>query len=360
MISQVWLDERYMFAERYVSAYWNFKRQAAKGNAGAMFRVAEMTERGQGTGKNSDVDVAKALYFKAAEAGDARAQAWLAYHYLFGITLPLDKVEGLRWLRLAADKGNPGARNQLARWYERSDNPERDLIQARSLYRQAQEGKDPDARIALARMLLDLPKAQRDPEQAAALYKVAADDGDPRAMSALSALYTGGVGVVANLELSEKWLEEAFKARDPRAAMMRGDQRMSSASAATEIGDACSLYRRAAERGYAPAQARLAHCFMVGKGWVQDIQRARLWYELAASENDATAMAALAGMAEHGVGQTVDAAAALNWYRLAAQQYELSALERMRTIYMDGGLGQAPDAQQAALWLARLEEARSL
>jgi len=32
----------------------------------------------------------------------------------------------------------------------------------------------------------------------------------------------------------------------------------------------------------------------------------------------------------------------------------------MRTIYMDGGLGQAPDAQQAALWLARLEEARSL
>lgn len=290
-----WADSSYRNDEKFVSAFYNFKRQAAKGNAGAIFRVAQMTEKGHGTGKPGDVGAARPLYFQAAEAGDARAQSWLGRAYMSGEALQQDKVEAIRWLRLAASNGDAEARNVLGRWYERPDNAEHDLRQARQLYQLAFEKGDFDGRIGYARLLLSGPEAERDPVRAAALYRQAAEAGDPRGMSALSALYASGTGVKADPELAQKWLDDALKLRDPQARVMRGDQLMHEAQSTA----ACDWYRQGAERGYAPAQSRLARCFETGIGMQKDTRRARLWYQQALLEDDAAAVEGLARLPEN-------------------------------------------------------------
>lgn len=290
-----WYDESYESDGNFMDAFYRFKRQAAKGNAGAMFRVAQMTDKGHGTGKPGDIDAARPLYIKAAEAGDARAQSWLGRAYMHGEDMQQDAVEAMRWLRLAAGNGDAEARNVLARWYERPGNAERDLRQARRLYQLAFEKGDFDGRIGYARLLLDGPADERDPVHAAILYRQAAEAGDPRGMSALSALYASGTGVKADPELAQKWLDDALKFRDPEARVMRGDQLMHDAQNAA----ACDWYRQGAERGYAPAQSRLARCFETGIGMPKDARRARLWYQQALLEDDAAAIEGMARLSEN-------------------------------------------------------------
>lgn len=291
-----WSDESYKDDDNFVYAFRNFKRQAANGNAGAMFRVAYMIEKGHGTTKGGNLQAAKPWYFKAAEAGDARAQSWLGRGYMFGEGLKQDPVEAIRWLRLAAANGDAEARNVLGRWYERPGNAEHDLRQASTLYRQAFEKGDFDGRIGYARLLLSGLAEDSDPVRAAALYRQAAEAGDPRGMSALSALYASGTGVKADPELAEKWLADALKFRDPQARVMRGNQLMQEGQSAA----ACDWYRQGAERGHAPAQSRLARCFETGTGMPQDARRARLWYGQARLEDDAAAIAGMARLAENG------------------------------------------------------------
>lgn len=299
-----WSDDSYKDADNFVYAFRNFKRQAGNGNAGAMFRVAQMIEKGHGTGAYGDRNAARPWYLKAAEAGDARAQAWLGRAYTLGDGMQQDTVEATRWLRLAAGNGDAEARNMLGRWYERPGNAEHDLRQASALYRQAYEKGDFDGRIAYARLLLNGADEERNPERAVALYRQAAEAGDPRGMSALSALYASGSGVQADPELAEKWLADALKFRDPQARVMRGDQLMQEGQSET----ACDWYRQGAERGHALAQSKLARCFETGVGMPQDVRRARLWYQQALLEDDAAAVAGMARLAEN--GQAGGAAAA--------------------------------------------------
>src|SRR5208337_1738208 len=46
----------------------------------------------------------------------------------------------------------------------------------------------------------------------------------------------------------------------------------------------CELFRRAAERGYAPAQYRLGYCFESGEGVEQSFTLANQWYEKAGNQ----------------------------------------------------------------------------
>ena len=293
-----WSHESYKDDDNFVYAFRNFKRQAANGNAGAMFRVAQMTEKGHGTTREGSLEAAKPWYLKAAEAGDARAQSWLGRAYMSGDGMQQDTVEALRWLRPAAANGDAEARNVLGRWYERTGNAEHDLRQASALYRQAFEKGDFDGRIGYARLLLNGPAEDRDPVRAATLYRQAAEAGDPRGMSALSALYASGTGVKADPELAEKWLADALKSRDPQARVMRGDQLLQDGQSAA----ACDWYRQGAERGHAPAQSKLARCFETGVGMPQDTRRARLWYAQALLEDDVAAIAGMARLGTPGQG----------------------------------------------------------
>ena len=93
-----------------------WEKSAAQGNAEAMFQLGKAYTFGAQIAKNiadPDVEAAK-WYYKAASAGHAEAQFSLGLMFLVGKGVVEDRAEALRWIRLAADKGQAEAKRFLA------------------------------------------------------------------------------------------------------------------------------------------------------------------------------------------------------------------------------------------------------
>ncbi|WP_257312369.1 tetratricopeptide repeat protein [Geothrix fuzhouensis] len=54
-------------------------------------------------------------YLDQAQTGDVHAMRMLGVMYYYGLNVPQDREEGLRWYRQAAEKGSDAAREDLAR-----------------------------------------------------------------------------------------------------------------------------------------------------------------------------------------------------------------------------------------------------
>jgi TPR repeat protein len=175
-------------------------------------------------------------------------------------------------------------------------------------------------------------------------------------------------------------------ADDPEAEMQAGLE----AWQAGDMVGAMNHYQVAAEAGLAPAQAKLGYIYdqsnddekavrwyreaslqrdpdgeyglgemyAKGEGVEQDFDMAIEMYMRAAVGGHAQARRVLANAYELGtLGRDVDAAESLRWLTLAANSGDVSAMNRMASIYRDGGLGVAPDPVLAEQWQARADTA---
>lgn len=78
----------------------------------------------------------------------------------------------------------------------------------------------------------------------------------------------------------------------------------------------------------------------------------------AAELGDVGSMAVTAFNFEEGVGTVKDTAKAIHWLRLAALGGHVGAMNRMSTLYLEGGLGLMPDEAKAKKWAERSRQAR--
>ena len=83
---------------------------------------------------------------------------------------------------------------------------------------------------------------------------------------------------------------------------------------------ACEWFRKAAERGYAPAQHMLGKMYVYGRGVPKDSKTAAYWYDLAAKQGDSTAQFRLGMLYESGDGIPKDAVKAASLYKQSADQ----------------------------------------
>lgn len=77
-----------------------------------------------------DFEEAARWYFKAAEAGCARAQYNLGELYVSGLGVLRDYAEAMRWLLMAAEKGNAAAQARLGAMYYKGQGVARDYVSA--------------------------------------------------------------------------------------------------------------------------------------------------------------------------------------------------------------------------------------
>ncbi len=89
-----------------------WEKSAAHGNTEAMFQLGKAYTFGSQLAKsNADPDVEAAKwYYKAASAGHAEAQFSLGLMFLVGKGVVEDRAEAMRWIRMAADQGQPEAK----------------------------------------------------------------------------------------------------------------------------------------------------------------------------------------------------------------------------------------------------------
>jgi uncharacterized protein len=65
-----------------------------------------------------------------ADQGDAMAQIDLGHRYKWGVGVPADYAEAVKWYRRAADQGSMAAQWLLAQMYEDGSGVEQDYVQA--------------------------------------------------------------------------------------------------------------------------------------------------------------------------------------------------------------------------------------
>ena len=136
--------------------------------------------------QNNDYETAYKEWRPLAERGSAAAQHNLATLYNYGLGLPIDLVQALKWYRRAAHGGNAGAQTKLG--------------------------------IFLAQGL----SVDQDYGQAAKWFREAAEQLHPEAQFNLGVLYATGSGVDKDRVQALMWLSLAYEAGIEQAARPRG------------------------------------------------------------------------------------------------------------------------------------------
>jgi tetratricopeptide (TPR) repeat protein len=135
----------------YATALRWYRKAADQGNASAQANLGWMYENGQGISQDS----AEALrwFRKAADQGDAWAQNNLGVLYRSGsrTSVPQDYAESLHWFRRAADQGYAIAQYNLGRLYEDGRGVPQDKVQARAWMQKAAAAGNDDAKKWLAK-----------------------------------------------------------------------------------------------------------------------------------------------------------------------------------------------------------------
>ncbi len=93
---------------------------------------------------------------------------------------------------------------------------------------------------------------------------------------------------------------------------------MSQGESLKDMEAAARWYRRAADQGYVPAQAKLGACYASGSGVPQSDAEAIIWYRRAAEKGDAAAASHLGYLYAYGTNMPHDKKESAYWYQRAA------------------------------------------
>jgi hypothetical protein len=113
---------------------------------------------------------------------------------------------------------------------------------------------------------------------------------------------------------------EGVTSSRPTNSVTQAVQDFAAGEAAYKAGnvlEAASWYRKAAEQGYAPAQASLGILYDLGQGVAQDYLQALSWYAKAAEQGDIKAQNNLGFMYSEGKGVVQDRVTAHMWFNIA-------------------------------------------
>lgn len=118
-------------------------------------------QRGLAASAANDYPQAMLWWRKAADQGDAEAQAAVGWLYFNGRGVPKDYSQAMLWFRKAADQGNAGAQNNIGVLYQNGWGTPKDNEQARYWFLLAAAQGEPNATKSLGQLALD--KLQRAP-----------------------------------------------------------------------------------------------------------------------------------------------------------------------------------------------------
>jgi localization factor PodJL len=162
-----------------------------------------------------------------------------------------------------------------------------------------------------------------------------------------TATTTGATPVVAGPlpARATQSLEQAAQSGNLTAQYELGLQRI----AAGRSQEGVTLIRRAADRGFAMAQYRLAKLYERGEGVQADLAVARQWTERAAASGNRRAMHDLGVYFARGEGAPLDEAAAFRWFRQAAELGVADSQYNLGVLYQQGR-GVNASASEALFW----------
>lgn len=204
------------------------------------------------------------------------------------------------------------------------------------------------------RVAYQLYAAER-PDYARALdaARRATQAGNLSAAFLLGVMYEKGAGVEANVAEARKWFERAASGGERAALFNLGMVALEQHDA----GAAAAVFRTAAEKGLAPAQAAYGRLLDSGQGVDRDEKEALKWYRMAAEGGDVVGAYQYGSALLRGAeGTEKDPAEAARWFQSAAGQNVGVAQLALGLLYADGN-GVAKDQNAAADWFKKASDA---
>ncbi len=164
-----------------------------------------------------------------------------------------------------------------------------------------------------------------------------AEAGDGEAMTALGNAHANGTnGLRPDAAEAFKWYRRAADKGYAPAQFNVGLAYELGRGVTADESQAFKFYLAAAEQGFAPAQFNVGNMYAAGRGVGQDFFEANLWFKQAADSGIVEAQFNLGFAYEAGNGVKKDDAQAARWYRLAAERGYARAQYNFALLLEDG------------------------
>ncbi len=173
-----------------------------------------------------------------------------------------------------------------------------------------------------------------------------AGTGEPAATSAAG---TQTAAIVVPETLTPASLAKAAGEGDRLALFEIGARYTDGRGVTSDFAQAAKWYGLSADRGFAPAQYRLANLYEKGQGVARDLARAKTLYEEAAAQGNASAMHNLAVLLA--TGDSADFAKAATWFQMAAELGVRDSQFNLAVLYARGN-GVKQDLEESYKWFA--------
>lgn len=179
---------------------------------------------------------------------------------------------------------------------------------------------------------------------------------DAEAANTLGNAYTNGLGVKLDYGEAVTWYRRAATKGFVPAQFNLGLAYELGRGVPVDERQAFKYYLMAAEQGYGTAQFNVGNMYATGRGTGQDLFEAALWYKQAAEKGLLEAQFNLGLAYEAGRGVRKDEAQAARWYRQAAERGFVRAQYNLGLLLEDGRGGAKDEAAAVALYRSAAEQ----
>ncbi len=210
-----------------------------------------------------------------------------AIQYKIGVALinghgtPVNKQEGFKFLKLAADQNHLQSQLTLRFCYERGIGCQRDLAKAFEYCERA------------------------------------AKQGHVASQNNLGVCYAKGEGCQQDLVKAFEWYELAANQGEAESQFNLGHYYYTGSGCQQDLVKAFEYFERAAKQGHASAQHNLGACYEKGKGCQQDQVKAMEYYEQAAKQGVPEALCSVCIHYAEGIGCQPDQDKAIEYLKMA-------------------------------------------
>jgi TPR repeat protein len=296
-----------------------------------------------------DYVVARRLYEKAANMGNAASMNNLATLYAGGLGVPKDPAEARKWYEKAAAAGVPFALANLGNLYRDGNGVPKDPAKARKFYEEGAAAGQTNSMANLGYLYQTGNGVPQDYVEARKWYEKAAAADNAGAINALGNLYNAGNGVPKDYAEARKHYEKAASMGNTAGMNNLGNMYRDGNGVPKDPAEARKWYEKAAAAGQTNAMANLGYVYANGLGVPKDPAEARRWYEKAAAAGDFGAMNGLGYLYQTGSGVPKDFVEARKWYEKAAAGGQVVAMANLGNLYRDGN-GVPKDYAEARKW----------
>ncbi|KAK8881338.1 hypothetical protein M9Y10_004073 [Tritrichomonas musculus] len=283
-----------------------------------------------------DRDEAVRYLKMAADKGEASAMYSYAKMLFSGDGVKMNKAEAARYFRMSAEKGNSSAMYSYAKMLFSGDGVKMNKAEAARYFRMSAERGNDRAMNKYGAMLRRGDGVRQDKKEAVKYFLKSIDLGNRTAMNSYAVMLRDGDGIAENKQLAAKYFRMSIEHGGDYAMYNLGQMLKDGDGIQKDKGEAFYLFKASADKGNTFAMNSYAVMLRDGDCGVSDKLKAACYFKLAADKGNDFSMYNYARMLKDGDGIQMDKSEAFRYFKMAAVRGSDRAMNSCAEMLRDG------------------------